>query len=307
MVGVCKMAKNSIKNTNYFALFIIYIVIFNLLFMLPILAQETFEGIRIFKDIPYTAIKDVDPNFTSLDIYTPLIDEHFPVTVFIHGGTWVLGNKGRLNEKIKSFVKANYVYVSINYRLSSDAQHPLHAIDVAKAVIWIYEHISDYGGDPLNIFLLGHSAGGHLSALIALDGHYLKNLGFSNEVIRGIIGLDSAAYHLPTLIQSEPENDYLFEMVFGNNSDIWEKASPINYVEKIQSAPPFLLIYAGNREVSKVVNLAFFDALRKSEHEVDLYHASDKNHVSIERDLGKSGDITIEKIFQFIHKHIKNQ
>jgi len=300
------MAKNSINNTNYFVLFLIFIIIFNLLFMLPILAQETFRDIRIFKDIPYTVIKDVDPNFTSLDIFTPLTGEHFPVIVFIHGGTWVLGNKGRLNEKIKSFVKANYVYVSINYRLSPDAQHPLHAVDVAKAVIWIYEHISDYSGDSLNIFLLGHSAGGHLAALIALDGHYLNNLGFSNEIIRGIIGLDSAAYHLPTLIQSEPENDYLFEMAFGNNSDIWEKASPINYVEKIQSAPPFLLIYAGDREVSKVVNLAFFDALRKAEHEVDLYHASDKNHVSIEGDLGKSGDITIEKIFQFIHKHLKN-
>lgn len=306
MAGVCKMAKNSINNTNYFVLFLIFIIIFNLLFMLPILAQETFRDIRIFKDIPYTVIKDVDPNFTSLDIFTPLTGEHFPVIVFIHGGTWVLGNKGRLNEKIKSFVKANYVYVSINYRLSPDAQHPLHAVDVAKAVIWIYEHISDYSGDSLNIFLLGHSAGGHLAALIALDGHYLNNLGFSNEIIRGIIGLDSAAYHLPTLIQSEPENDYLFEMAFGNNSDIWEKASPINYVEKIQSAPPFLLIYAGDREVSKVVNLAFFDALRKAEHEVDLYHASDKNHVSIEGDLGKSGDITIEKIFQFIHKHLKN-
>jgi len=306
VAGVCKMAKNSINNTNYFVLFLIFIIIFNLLFMLPILAQETFRDIRIFKDIPYTVIKDVDPNFTSLDIFTPLTGEHFPVIVFIHGGTWVLGNKGRLNEKIKSFVKANYVYVSINYRLSPDAQHPLHAVDVAKAVIWIYEHISDYSGDSLNIFLLGHSAGGHLAALIALDGHYLNNLGFSNEIIRGIIGLDSAAYHLPTLIQSEPENDYLFEMAFGNNSDIWEKASPINYVEKIQSAPPFLLIYAGDREVSKVVNLAFFDALRKAEHEVDLYHASDKNHVSIEGDLGKSGDITIEKIFQFIHKHLKN-
>jgi len=301
------MVKNSICNTDHFVLFIICFVIFHILFITPSLAQETFKDIRIFKEIPYTVIKDVDPNFTSLDIYTPLRGEHFPVIVFIHGGTWVLGDKGRLNEKIKSFVKANYVYISINYRLSPGVQHPLHAIDVAKAVTWIYEHISDHSGDPLNIFLLGHSAGGHLSALIALDDHYLKNLGFSNEIIRGIIGLDSAAYHLPTLIQSEPENDYLFEMAFGNNSDIWEKASPINYVEKIQSAPPFLLIYAGDREVSKVVNLAFFDALRKSEHEVDLYYSPDKNHVSIERDLGKSGDITIEIIFQFIHKHLKNQ
>ena len=135
---VYKMTKNSMNKTKYFALFIMCIIIFNLLFMLLISAQETFKDIKIFKDIPYTVIKDVDPNFTSLDIYTPLRGEHFPVIVFIHGGTWVLGDKGRLNEKIKSFVKANYVYISINYRLSPDVQHPLHAIDVAKAVTWIY-------------------------------------------------------------------------------------------------------------------------------------------------------------------------
>ena len=108
----------------------------------------------------------------------------------------------------------------------------------------------------------------------AKDGHCLKNVGFSNEIIRGIINSDSSAYHLPALIQSEPENDYLFEMAFGNNSDIWERSSPIKHVEKIQSTPPFLLIYASNREVSKAINLAFFDVLRKSEHEVDLCHFS---------------------------------
>ena len=295
--------KRQKKPQNLFSI-IICIVIFNLVFMLPVLGQENFKNMKIFKDIPYDVIKDTEPNFTSLDIYTPLTGENFPVIVFIHGGTWVLGNKGMINEKIISFVKESYVYVSINYRLSPDIQHPIHAVDVAKAVVWVYEHISDYGGDARNIFLLGHSAGGHLSALIALDKQYLENLGFSNKILRGVIGLDSAAYHLPTLIESEPENYYLFEMAFSNNSEIWEKASPINYTDKINSSPPFLLIYAGDREVSKKVNLAFYEALKKSGHEVDLYYAPDKNHVSIERDLGKSEDITIKSIFRFVSKHL---
>ena len=298
------MLKKRQKKPQNLFLIITCIIIFNLVFVLPVLGQETFKNIRIFKDIPYAAIKDVEPNFNSLDIYTPLTGENFPVIVFIHGGTWVLGNKGMINEKIISFVKENYVYVSINYRLSPDIQYPIHAVDVAKAVVWTYEHISDYGGDARNIFLLGHSAGGHLSALIALDKHYLENLGFSNNILRGIIGLDSAAYHLPTLFKSEPENGYLFEMAFGNNSETWEKASPINYTDKINSSPPFLLIYAGDREVSKKVNLTFYEALKKSDHEVDLYYAVDKNHVSIERDLGKPKDITIKNIFQFIRKHL---
>jgi len=125
-------------------------------------------------------------------------------------------------------------------------------------------------------------------------------LGYSTNIIRGVIGLDSAAYHLPTLIEREPENNILFEMAFGENKEIWEKASPINFVRKGKDIPPFLLIYAGDREVSKEVNLAFAKALQLANYQIDLYPALDKGHVSIERDLGKIGDNTIEKIFQFV-------
>lgn len=297
------------ENNNGHKLVILYIILFAVFFMQSAIAIELKESkdIKIFKDIPYTKIKGVNPNLTSLDIYTLVIGENCPVIVFIHGGTWSLGNKGSLSDKTISFIKANFVYVSINYRLSPDIKHPIHASDVARAITWIYKHISDYGGDPQNIFLLGHSAGGHLAALIATDEHYLKDLGFSTKIIRGVIGLDSAAYHLPTLIRSEPENYYLFEMVFGDNSEMWEKASPIYYVEKGKSIPPFLLIYAGDREVSKMVNLAFARALQIANYQIHLYYASDKDHISIERDLGKFGDNTIEKIFQFIYKYKNNR
>ncbi len=287
-------------------LIILFIIIFALLSMNLAIAQEEFKDIEIFKDIPYAKIKGIDPNLTSLDIYTPITSENYPVIVFIHGGTWSLGDKGSLSYKTTAFTKANFVYVSINYRLSPDIIHPIHAGDVAKAIIWIHRHISDYGGDPQNIFLLGHSAGGHLAALVATDEYYLKDLGFSTKIIRGVIGLDSAAYHLPTLIASEPENYHLFEMAFGDNPVMWEKASPINYVEKGKSIPPFLLIYAGDREVSKLVNLAFAQALQIANYQIHLYYASDKDHISIERDLGKFADNAIEKIFQFIHNYKNN-
>jgi len=295
------MSKGNTKNPKFIILFII---IFTLSFMLPVIAQEEFKGTEIFKDIPYVENKGTDPNLSNLDIYTPVMGENCPVIVFIHGGTWSFGNKGSLSNKTTAFIKANFVFASINYRLSPDIKHPMHAYDVAKAITWIYKHISDYGGDPQNIFLLGHSAGGHLAALVATDEHYLKDLGFSTKIIRGVIGLDSAAYHLPTLIESEPENYHLFEMVFGNNPVMWEKASPMYYVEKGKSIPPFLLIYAGDREVSKMVNLAFAQALQIANYQIHLYYASDKDHISI--DLGKFGDNAIEKIFQFIHNYKNN-
>ena len=291
------MSQRSTKNQK---LLILLFIIFVLLFVLPVAALQEFKEIKIFKDINYTGIKGVDPKFTSLDIYTLIESKDCPVIVFIHGGTWIQGDKGSLSKKAIAFIKANFVYVSINYRLAPDVEYPLQAHDVAKAISWIYDHISNYGGNPENIFLLGHSAGGHLAALISTDEHYLKDLGYSTNIIRGVIGLDSAAYHLPTLIEREPENNILFEMAFGENKEIWEKASPINFIRKGKDIPPFLLIYAGDREVSKEVNLAFAKALESSNYPTVLYPALDKGHVSIERDLGKIGDNTIEKIFQFV-------
>lgn len=257
-----------IRNTKKHKFIILFILIFYLLFTLSSLSKKEFEDIKIFKDIPYAKTTGIEPYLNSLDIYTPAKGENFPVIVFIHGGTWTLGDKGGLSEKAIAFIKANFVYVSINYRLSPEIKHPIHAYDVAKAVTWIYEHISDYRGDPQNIFLLGHSAGGHLAALIVTDEKYLKDLDFPTKIIRGVIGLDSAAYHLPVLIESEPENYYLFEMAFGDNPDKWEKASPLSYVEKGKDIPPFLLIYTGDREVSKVVNLAFAQALQSSNYQI---------------------------------------
>lgn len=298
------MLKKLLKNISFFFLYLFFIVAFYVLINQPIIAQEIFKNISIFKDIPYDVINDFEPYFTSLDIYTPLSGEQLPVIIFVHGGTWVLGNKGIFNEKIKSFVEVNLVYVSVNYRLSPNVRHPSHAEDVAKAITWIYEHISEYGGNPKNLFLMGHSAGGHLSALIALDEHYLQDLGYSNEIIRGVIGLDSAAYHLPSLFKKEPENTFLFEMAFGNRIEIWEEASPINYTEKIKNVPPFLLLYAGDRVVTKEVNTAFYKSLIKATHQASLYFAQDKTHVSIERELGKPGDDVFQIIIHFIQNNL---
>jgi len=297
------MHNKKFKNIYRLTLFILSIILIYLLFAIPSMAQKIFNDIEIFNDIPYTKIKDTNPILTSLDIYAPAMGNNLPVIIFIHGETWVFGDKGNVDYKALSFAKNNFLYISINYRLSPDIKHPIHAQDTAKAISWVYENISDYRGNPENIFLLGHSAGGHLAALIGLDEQYLGNLGFSNKIIRGIIGLDSAAYHLPTLFKSEPENYYLFEMAFGNDSNEWEKASPIYYIEKEKVSPPFLLIYAGDREVSKIINLTFAKKLEMANQEIDLYYAPNKTHTSIERELGKPEDNTIGKIFEFIYKH----
>src|ERR1019366_8120529 len=89
--------------------------------------------------------------------------------VYIHGGAWVTGDKREQGKPMMyELVQRGWVAVAINYRLSPKAVWPAHIVDAKKAVAWVRSHIADYGGDPSFIAVSGGSAGGHLSALLAL-------------------------------------------------------------------------------------------------------------------------------------------
>ena len=87
--------------------------------------------------------------------------------VYVHGGGWKRGDKSRVGEKVEFFTGRGWVFVSVNYRLLPEGAHPANVNDVARALAWVHDHATDYGGDPDRLFLMGHSAGAHLAALVA--------------------------------------------------------------------------------------------------------------------------------------------
>ena len=105
-----------------------------------------------------------------LDIYQPEEPvENAPVLLQVHGGAWILGQKEEQGIPLMQHLAAQgWVCVAINYRLSPRDPWPAQAVDVKKAIHWIRQHISAYGGDPGYIAITGGSAGGHLTALTAL-------------------------------------------------------------------------------------------------------------------------------------------
>ncbi|MFW5804653.1 MAG: alpha/beta hydrolase, partial [bacterium] len=217
------------QNKKYLFLILMVAIFIFLCISQTSLVQIHWNGVRIFNDISYlddNKKQDSQSKAHLLDIYQPEDCQNCPVIVYIHGGTWVLGDKGGLSYKAKSFTSQGYIYISINYRLSPDHQFPAHAYDVAHAFSWVKNNIQEYGGDVEQVYLMGHSAGGHLAALIALDEQYLANFNLKPSDINGIIGIDSAAYHLPSLFSAEPKNQYLFSWAFGDNPQDWEAASP---------------------------------------------------------------------------------
>jgi acetyl esterase/lipase len=125
----------------------------------------------------------------SLDVYVPTGARGRPTVVFWYGGMWTKGTKEQYRFVGAALANSGYVAILPDYRLYPDVRFPEFIDDGALAVKWAREHASELGGDPRSIFLMGHSAGGHLAATLALDERYLRSVGGDASWIRGWIAI----------------------------------------------------------------------------------------------------------------------
>ena len=129
-------------------------------------AREQLSG-RL--DVGYLAGSDV-----TLDLFAPRRAEA-PVLVFIHGGYWRSLDKADHSFVAVPFVQAGAMVVVPNYQLCPAVTIETIALQTAQALAWVHRHAAQHGGDAARCVVVGHSAGGHLAAmLLACDG---KRLG----------------------------------------------------------------------------------------------------------------------------------
>ena len=128
-----------------------------------------------------------DDERQKLDVYMPDVDTDSPVPVllFFHGGYWVIGHKDLMGFMAPAITPAPALLVPVGYRMAPGAKYPQQVDDCRAALRWVYDHIADYGGDPERIYIAGHSAGGHLAALITLQRERLADFGLPPDVIKG--------------------------------------------------------------------------------------------------------------------------
>jgi acetyl esterase/lipase len=152
------------------------------------------------------------------------------------------------------------IFVSANYRLSPAVQHPEHVKDVARAFAWTHKNIAKYGGRTDQIFVCGHSAGGHLAALLATDETYLKAEGLSLRDIKGAIPMSGVYRFDPIPVDLKLNfqlprqgpavgGDVSFKVspwsrAFGTDPAGLKNAAPLTHVNP--RCPPFRIIYADN-------------------------------------------------------------
>jgi acetyl esterase/lipase len=167
-----------------------------------------------------------------LDVFTPKGNGSHPIVVFFYGGSWTMGSKSQYAFVGAALAARGYVTAIPDYRLYPAVRFPAFLEDGAQAVAWVQQHAAELGGDPHKIVLMGHSAGAHMAAMLALDTHYLTGVGVQPRSIVALVGL-SGPYAL------DPNTDTL-RTIFGSPSTPadWQ---PVRFASP--AAPATLLLH----------------------------------------------------------------
>ncbi len=209
-----------------------------------------------FKNIPYKATNA--PGFSAeknvLDVYRPnkKSDKPYPVVVFIHGGNWNSGSKNIYWFIGRRLAKQGVVAVIISYRLAPNVQVPAMAEDCAQAVSWTSQHIAEYGGDPNRIYVMGHSAGGGLAAMLATDNSLFTKLGLPKNPVKGAILDDPAGINMYDYLKKmEFPTDKQYLISFGKEAEGWRSMSPFY---SVQTGAPPMLLYTGEKTYPSIIS-----------------------------------------------------
>jgi acetyl esterase/lipase len=190
------------------------------------------------------------------------------------------------------FKSHGYILVSVNYRLStsgSGIQHPTHVQDVARAIAWVYNHISQFGGDSTRLAVLGHSAGAHLAALVCTDETYLQAYGLDLGIISGCGSFDTQGYNIPVLMANGGSEVPTYTNAFGSNSSVWSNASPTLHVAPGKNIPPFILIRRGDA-LRQQIMYEFSDSLNASGIGSTIIDATSLTHEEVNSHIGADQD-----------------
>jgi acetyl esterase/lipase len=244
-----------------------------------------------------------------LDIYSPPDAKNLPVVFWIHGGGWQGGEKTDVKIKPRTFNERGMVFVSTSYRLLPEVEMQDIFKDVAKSLGWVYKHIAEHGGDPERIFVMGHSAGAQLAALLCTDDRYLKSEGVPMRVLKGCVPVDGDTYDVPAIIFTAdirqkvhglPLPEYGHRMKFGNDPKKHLDYSAVTHVAPGKGIPPFLILHitANPDVVAQARRLR--DALQAAEIPVTVFGARETTHNMLNDNLGVKDDPATLELFKFL-------
>ncbi len=223
--------------------------------------------VELVRDVVYaerpSAVPGVAPRRLTFDAAFPRRGGRapLPVVIYVHGGGYSGGDKRMGLPFTVAFAEGGYFAVTVEYRLSGEAPFPAAVDDCKAAVRFIRRHAEDLAIDPQRIGVWGHSAGGHLSALVAVTGNSdafaEAGDGPGSSAVRCAVAVSGPVDFLMHGGERAPLPEWL-----GREEEAWrrnaEAASPLRYVDA--GDPPMLLLHGTE---DRLVPIAHAEKLRE--------------------------------------------
>jgi kynurenine formamidase len=240
----------------------------------------------------YTPVKNTRE---SIDLYWPTTGANKPPLLFyVPGGAWITGDKSEYAGLAKAFSQKGWAVAVINYRYSSEAiKYPAQVDDAAAALRWLAANHPELTS---KIFVMGHSAGAHSAAVLALDSKYRSAI----QHVKGFIGLEGI-YDVPSLIKVWPKYaEWFVNLTFGKKEN-WAAASP--QFMHASSPSRWLVVHSrGDELVDLAQSQHFVTHLREGKNSVDYFEPGAGSHFGVVETLSDPTQPTFVKVLEFINK-----
>lgn len=262
-------------------------------------ADDKAALLAVEKDIPYADGGDEQ----KLDLYLPE-KKGFATVVFTYGGGWHTGSRKSVTSIGEKLQSLGLGCALLSHRLSPKDRFPAQIEDVASAFAWIKKHIKDKGGDPNQVFLMGHSSGAHLSLLLASHPKYLAKHNLKPESIAGVIGLSSPV-DLEPRKDTKGFGDVLLRGrgadVFSRDAAVMKNASPVQHITK--DLPPILFI-VGERDFPMLEGDAktFVERAVAKKVAAAKLVSKGRDHMGVVKALLEDKSDVLENVREFLNK-----
>ena len=269
-------------------------------------ANSSHAALEVTRDVPY--VEQADQR-QKVDIYAPEGAKSLPVVFWIHGGGWQVGDRTEIQLKPQAFVDGGFVFVSTGYRLLPDVEMGTIFRDVARPFRWVYDNITESGGDPDRIIVMGHSAGAQLAALICTDDRYLNAEGLSLKNIRGCVPVDGDTFDLPAIIETAetrlrahglPMPKWGHRVKFGNDPALHVDYSAVSHVARGKGIPPFLILHVAGHPDTSAQAQRLEAVLGDADIPARRFPAKETTHSKINENLGLPDDPPTVALFEFV-------
>ena len=266
--------------------------------------SPTRPAVEVIKNIEYGSLGEKQ----TLDIYLSTEMEGFrPVILMLHEGG---GNKTQFASWGRSFAKEGYAVVASNYRGWPDNAYPEDVSDAFCALAWIHAHAAEYNFDANNVFVLGHSAGGTLAAMLGVvnvPDQYLSDCAYEmpeSNWVQGVITF-TGIFDYASIAQASSGLKSYAEALFGGSqeekTEIWAEASAITQIDG--SEPPFLLLHGGSdNNIPPSQSMGFAQALEDAGVPVELMIVQGASHYEITKSAA-----SVESVLLFLSDIVQSK